>query len=589
MRLTPLAKVFISGVIVSVVGVVLWTNPGLRGRIAPAKVHPQSSVPQLVPGATGVTGTASPSAPVEAGPPGCADRPEVTLYVPAWNGQMGLIYANGGIVAGKDSLMCRQGVNLRLVREDDTAKAFAGIAKFASTYQQGGRSTSGGVGVVVMGDSGALHMNNLNTVLRNICSRCEAKIVSIIGFSAGEDVVLVKPEARENPQRLRGSYVAVVPGDGDYNLLMQGAAINNLKVNPNYKVWDPEAINIYAVSDYLKAAEAYVTNHCESLPDVKTGETASHCVDAVSTWTPGDVNVAEQRGGLVPWISTREFPRQMPTTIILYSPWASDNPDTAVGMLVATFQGNQAVTDRPDALRAAANLSALVYGEKDGLYWLRYFTRHPERDKTEQMVELGGSSVASWAVANSVLTNGVYGAVYENFGDVFHKMDPSTLPLVPPLAQVLDMRYMAAAGEKLRLLGQAGSPDAPTFSAATPMTRQLGRRSWAIQFATGKADFTPTAIATLEQLRTQALVATGSIIEVHGHTDAAGSPTRNLTLSRERAAAVQQYLITRSAGALTPAAVRVFAHGSEQAVADNSTAEGRGQNRRVEVVVGAAN
>lgn len=443
--------------------------------------------------------------------------------------------------------------------------------------------------MVVMGDSGALHMNNLNTVLRNICSRCEAKIVSIIGFSAGEDVVLVKPEARENPQRLRGSYVAVVPGDGDYNLLMQGAAINNLKVNPNYKVWDPEAINIYAVSDYLKAAEAYVTNHCESLPDVKTGETASHCVDAVSTWTPGDVNVAEQRGGLVPWISTREFPRQMPTTIILYSPWASDNPDTAVGMLVATFQGNQAVTDRPDALRAAANLSALVYGEKDGLYWLRYFTRHPERDKTEQMVELGGSSVASWAVANSVLTNGVYGAVYENFGDVFHKMDPSTLPLVPPLAQVLDMRYMAAAGEKLRLLGQAGSPDAPTFSAATPMTRQLGRRSWAIQFATGKADFTPTAIATLEQLRTQALVATGSIIEVHGHTDAAGSPTRNLTLSRERAAAVQQYLITRSAGALTPAAVRVFAHGSEQAVADNSTAEGRGQNRRVEVVVGAAN
>lgn len=584
MKLTPLAKVFISIVIVSVVGVVLWTNPGLRGRLAPAKVHPQSSIPKLTPT---IAGGASPTVPVDPGQPGCPDRPEVTLYVPAWNAQMGMIYANSGAAAGKGSLMCQQGVNLRLVREDDTAKAFAGIAKFASAYQQG-QPASGGVGVVVMGDSGALHMNNLNTALRNICPRCEARIVSIIGFSAGEDVVLVKREARDNPQKLRGAYVAVVPGDGDYNLLMQGAALNNLKVNPNYKVWDPEAINIYAAADYLKAAEAYVTNHCESLPDVRTGETASHCVDAVSTWTPGDVNVAEQIGGLVPWISTHEFPRQMPATIILYSPWAEANFDTVVGMLVAAFQGNQAVSDRPDALRAAAGLSALVYGEKDGQYWLRYFTRHIERDKTGQMVELGGSSVASWSVANSVLTNGVYKAVYENFGDVFHKMDPSTLPAVPPLAQVLDMRYMVAAGAKLRLLGQAGTPDVPTFSAATPMTRRLGRRSWAIQFATGKADFSPSATSTLEQLRTQALIATGTIIEVHGHTDAAGSPARNLTLSRERAAAVQQYLIAGSAGSLTPATVRVFAHGSEQAVADNSTAEGRTQNRRVEVVVGTA-
>lgn len=583
MKLTPLAKVFISLVIVSVVGIVLWTNPGLRGRIAPAKVHPQSSVPQLAPATPGAGAT---TVAVEPGQPGCA-RPEVTLYVPAWNGQMGLIYANGGAVTRGGSLMCRQGVNLRLTREDDTAKAFAGIAKSASSYQQG-QPAAGGIGVVVMGDSAALHMSNLNTALRGICARCEAKIVSIIGFSAGEDVVLVKPEARADPQKLRGSYVAVVPGDGDYNLLMQGAALNNLKVNPDYKVWDPEAINIYATSDYLKAAEAYVTNHCESLPNVKTGETSTHCVDAVSTWTPGDVNVAEQRGGLVPWISTREFPRQMPTTIILYGPWAEANTDAVVGMLVATFQGNQAVSDRPEALREAAGLSALVYGEKDGAYWLRYFTRHPERDKTGQMVDLGGSSVASWSVANGMFTNGVYKAVYENFGAVFHKMDPSTLPSVPPLDQVLDTRYMVAAGEKLRALGQAGNPDAPAFSAATPMTRRLGRRSWAIQFASGRADFTQAAASTLEQLRTQALVATGSIIEVHGHTDAAGSAARNLTLSRERAAAVQRYLVTGSAGALTSATVRVFAHGSSQAVADNSTAEGRAQNRRVEVVVGTA-
>ncbi len=585
MRLTPLAKGFITLVILSVVGIVLWTNPGLRSKLAPSKPTQESQVPQMaqLPGSKQVT------ADKLSGQPGCTDRPEVKLCIPAWNGQMGLIYATGGAQAGQGSLMCRQGVNLRLVREDDTAKAFAAISTFATAFQKGERQPAGCAGMVVMGDSLALHYNNLNTQLRTVCPRCEAKAVAVLGFSAGEDVVMVRPEAQKDPQKLRGSYIAVVPGDGDYNLLVQGAAINNLPVNPNYKVFDPNAINIYAVADYLKAAEAYIASHCEKLPDAKTGEVAQHCVDGVATWTPGDANIAEQRGGLVPWISTRDFPRQMPTTLILYGPWAEANMDLVTGMLVAAFQGNEAVMRSDTALHAAAGFSALVYNEKDGTYWKRYFTRHAETDKTGQQVELGGSSVASWAVANGVMTNGVFEAVYQNFGNIFHKMDPATLPTVPPYSQAVDLRYMDQAGSKLKLLNQAGTPDAPTFSAATPMTRQVGRRSWAIQFQSGKATFDPATYATLDQLRTQAMIATGTIMEVHGHTDSAGSPARNMILSRERAAAVQQYLIGKSNGVLTLAAVRVFAHGSDQPVADNSTAEGRAQNRRVEVVVGAVN
>lgn len=584
MKLTPLAKGFITVVLLGTLGIVGYTQ---RDKLAPAKPTLESVVPRLSKGGDPKFVSA---APTEAAPltPGCADRPEVKLCIPAWNGQMGLIYATGGAQAGPGSLMCRQGVNLRLVREDDTAKAFTAISTFATAFQKGEQRPAGCAGMVVMGDSLALHYNNLNTQLRAVCPRCEAKAVAILGFSAGEDVVMVKPEARDNPQKLRGSYIAVVPGDGDYNLLVQGAALNNLPVNPDYKTFDSNAINIYAVPDYLKAAEAYIAGHCEKLPDAKTGQTAQHCVDGVATWTPGDVNIAEQRGGLVPWVSTRDFPRQMPTTLILYAPWAEANMDTVTGMLVAAFQGNEAVMHHEAALHAAAGYSALVYNEKDGQYWKRYFTRHAETDKTGQKVELGGSSVASWSVANGVLTDGVFAAVYKNFGDIFHQMDPATLPAVPPYSQVVDLRYMEQAGAKLKILNQAGTPDAPSFSAATPMTRRLGKRSWAIQFQTGKADFSPAAYATLEQLRTQALIATGTIMEVHGHTDAAGSPARNLALSRERAAAVQQYLIGKSNGVLTPAAVRVFAHGSELAVADNSTADGRAQNRRVEVVVGVA-
>lgn len=586
MKLTPLAKGFISLVIIFVVGVVLWTNPGLRSKLAPSKPTQESLVPQMA----RLPDSKQSDVPSKlAGQAGCADRPEVKLCIPAWNGQMGIIYATGGAQAGPGSLMCRQGVNLRLVREDDTSKAFTAISTFATAFQKGERLPAGCAGMVVMGDSLALHYNNLNTQLRAVCPRCEAKAVAVLGFSAGEDVVMVRPEAQKDPQKLRGSYFAVVPGDGDYNLLMQGAAISNLPVNPNYKVFDSMAINIYAVADYLKAAEAYINNHCEELPDVRTGEVAQHCVDGVATWTPGDVNIAEQRGGLVPWISTRDFPRQMPATLILYGPWAEANMDLVTGMLVAAFQGNEAVIHRPDALRTAAGLSAIVYNEKDGSYWERFYTRHTETDKTGRQVELGGSSVASWTVANGVMTDGVFEAVYQNFGAIFHEMDPNTLPAVLPYSQAVDQRYMERAGVKLKLLNQAGAPDVPAFSAATPMARQVGRRSWAIQFQSGKAAFDPATYATLDQLHTQAMIAVGSIMEVHGHTDSAGNPARNMTLSRQRATAVQQYLIGKSNGVLTPAAVRVFAHGSDLPVADNSTPDGRAQNRRVEVVVGAAN
>ena len=71
-------------------------------------------------------------------------------------------------------------------------------------------------------------------------------------------------------------------------------------------------------------------------------------------------------------------------------------------------------------------------------------------------------------------------------------------------------------------------------------------------------------------------------VDVDGHTDARGTPERNLHLSVYRANAVRTYLIDRGV-----AAQRLVARGlgDERPISDNRTVEGRQLNRRVEFTI----
>ncbi|MEO8296683.1 MAG: OmpA family protein [Burkholderiales bacterium] len=69
-------------------------------------------------------------------------------------------------------------------------------------------------------------------------------------------------------------------------------------------------------------------------------------------------------------------------------------------------------------------------------------------------------------------------------------------------------------------------------------------------------------------------------VNVVGHTDSTGSDAINNPLSVDRAESVRDYLVARN---VSVGRIQVSGHGSREPVADNGSASGRAQNRRVEI------
>jgi outer membrane protein OmpA-like peptidoglycan-associated protein len=103
-----------------------------------------------------------------------------------------------------------------------------------------------------------------------------------------------------------------------------------------------------------------------------------------------------------------------------------------------------------------------------------------------------------------------------------------------------------------------------------------------VTFRTNSAVLSPEAKQQLDELATKALAARAYMIEVAGHTDSTGSDAKNFRLSQQRAEAVVQYLAVQHKIPLRRF-VTPMGYGKTEAVADNTTASGRSQNRRVDV------
>jgi outer membrane protein OmpA-like peptidoglycan-associated protein len=104
-----------------------------------------------------------------------------------------------------------------------------------------------------------------------------------------------------------------------------------------------------------------------------------------------------------------------------------------------------------------------------------------------------------------------------------------------------------------------------------------------VTFALGTTALTPAAQQAIDAFVQQVPELREQQVVVVGHTDRTGSDEANYLLGQRRAAAVAHYLL--DAHGFDPARVLVTSAGDTRPVADNATAEGRQQNRRVEILV----
>jgi outer membrane protein OmpA-like peptidoglycan-associated protein len=104
----------------------------------------------------------------------------------------------------------------------------------------------------------------------------------------------------------------------------------------------------------------------------------------------------------------------------------------------------------------------------------------------------------------------------------------------------------------------------------------------AVNFKVNSAALSDESKAKLDELATRAMNTKGYVIEVSGYTDANGSVEKNRILSQHRADAVIQYLVENHQIPLRRI-ITPYGYGKANPVADNTTKEGRAQNRRVEV------
>jgi len=103
-----------------------------------------------------------------------------------------------------------------------------------------------------------------------------------------------------------------------------------------------------------------------------------------------------------------------------------------------------------------------------------------------------------------------------------------------------------------------------------------------VTFAHNQADVQPRFYDTLADVARVLNEYDRSVIDIIGHADSDGTDAYNLDPSRRRAASVAQYLVSQG---VLAGRLYVDGKGESQPIASNATAEGKAQNRRVEILI----
>jgi outer membrane protein OmpA-like peptidoglycan-associated protein len=516
----------------------------------------------------------------------------------AWNGNAGMIAANGGPRTTEGSLMEAAGVNLELVRQDMVGGLRDMQIKFVEEFDKGvayPKSDKSAFAVSIMGDGVPFYITTTQKSLDEKFGKGKyhVQVLGAYGLSYGEDKVIGPRIWKDNPQSMKGCVISSVIGDGDWVVACNYAAANKIAINPDPTTWDANAINfvpsqdddyINSVKELIKSQKTGYTVPLKEVKDGKlTGKTINHKIDGATTWTPGDKMAFDALSGFTDVVSTKEFVNQMATTLVGIKEWALLHDKEVISILKQTYTACNQIKQYDEWAVKASECIAKTYNFETPKYWYDMF-KGQKGTKDGLDYNVGGTRVFNYADAMQYygITDGNnrYKAVYEQVSAYLTDLNPCGFNESNPDGVVA---YDDAVN--LYFLKSVTDVDAgkiEKISYAGNKTQVLANGQWNINFETGSTAISGST-RDLETIYNLLVQAEETKLKIVGHTDNVGNPASNVVLSKGRANSVVTYLTGR--GISADRFQLVDGKGDSSPVADNSTSSGKAKNRRVEITL----
>jgi OOP family OmpA-OmpF porin len=511
----------------------------------------------------------------------------------AWNGNAGMIVANGGPRTTEGSLIEAAGVNLEIVRQDMVGGLRDMQIKFVEEFASGveyPKSDKSAFAVSIMGDGVPFYITTTQKSLDEKFGKGKyhVQVLGAYGLSYGEDKVIGPRIWKDNPQSMKGCVISSVIGDGDWVVACNYAAANKIAINPDPTTWDANAINfvpsqdddyINSVKELIKSQKTGYTVPLKEVVNGKlTGKTINHKIDGATTWTPGDKMAFDALSGFTDIVSTKEFVNQMATTLVGIKEWALQHDKEVIAILKQTYVASNQIKQYDEWVVRASEAVAKTYNFETPKYWYDMF-KGQTGTKDGLDYNVGGSRVFNYADAMQYygITDGKnrYKAVYEQVSSYLTDLNPcgfneSNPEGVVPYDDAVNLYFLTSAN-----VNDKGSVQKISYTETK--TSVLANGKWIIQFNLGSATISGSTkdLETIYNLLTQA---EETKLKVIGHTDSTGNPASNVILSKGRANSVVNYLIGR--GISKDRFQLIDGKGSSEPVSNNDN-----ENRRVEIIL----
>ena len=594
-KLTTLAEGTILAVGLAIVlSIVYMVSPGLRVAVSKQLSGLEISTDELNNVTTGAK-LPLPSAQVSTA---VAGKGLIRIAEYAWNGNSGMIVANGGPRTTEGSLMEAAGVNLEIVRQDMVGGLRDMQIKFVEEYDKGvayPKSDKSAWGVSIMGDGVPFYITTTQKSLDEKFGKGKyhVQVIGAYGLSYGEDKLIGPKIWKDNPQSLKGAVVSSVIGDGDWVVAINYAFANKVPVNPDPTTYDANALNfvpsqdddyINSVKELIKSQNTGFTVPLKEVKDGKlTGKTVNRKIDGATTWTPGDKMAFDALSGFTDVVSTKEFVNQMATTLVVIKEWALQHEKEVTSILRQTYTASNQIKLYDEWAVKASECVAKTYNFETPQYWYELF-KGKKGTKAGLDYNIGGSRVFNYADAMQYygITDGNnrYKAVYNQISTYLTDLNPcgfneTCKDGVVPYEDAVNLYFLTNAN-----VGFAGNAEKITYNQTK--TKVLANGQWNINFATGSSNIQGSD-KDLEAIYNLLVQAEQAKLQIVGHTDNVGDSGSNVALSKGRANAVVAYLTSR--GISKNRFQLVDGKGDAAPIATNATAEGKAKNRRVEITL----